>query len=197
MILLHRIIRSLVVASLCSLQPAIGAAATPNADGDAERDGLFYGQAAVGFGASIWSPPDRGFVAFPAALRVGLAPLPGFVFGPAVSLFPGGDGDGSLTVMAVEGYATWYVDPRKGFHVDATAGYGSLRWDGYGSSGAKLWGILAGIGVGYEFRVEEKLSIGPFLHVNYGRFTRPAQYGWAAIDGKFTAISAMATFTYY
>lgn len=197
LVLVRRLTASLVLTLLCLLQPAVSTAATPRASADAERSGLFYGQGAVGLGELIWSPSEQGFVAFPAALRVGLAPLPGLAFGPGVSLFPGGDGEGSLTVMAVEGFATLYVDPRKGFHVDATGGYGSLRWDGYHSSGTKLWGFIAAIGVGYEFRAEEKLSMGPLLRVNYGRFTHPAQYGYAAIDGTFTAISALATFTYY
>jgi len=139
-----------VIASLAVAPPARAESRT--------HDG-FYAAANVGVGyLTSWYDDEEGGdwaggVVPPMSLWVGST------YGKVAI---GGGVNTNLFLYNVAAFADYYPDPKSGFHVMPTVGWGTLH--------LSRWGFVLGGGVGYDFWVGPEVSMGVMARFNYAPF---------------------------
>lgn len=74
----------------------------------------------------------------------------------------GGGFNTNLVLYNVAAFADFYPDPKSGFHVMPTLGWGMLHFS--------RWGFVLGCGVGYDFWVGSEVSMGVMARMSYAPF---------------------------
>jgi opacity protein-like surface antigen len=115
-------------------------------------------------------------------LYFGGTPIPGLVFGGYLSGMsaPGptveagdqsveAEGDQSIGLGSIGPYVDFYPNPRGGFHVLGTLGYGQVSFseDGDTNDDETSSGFMLGAGVGYDAFVSDEWSLGGLAKLGY------------------------------
>lgn len=166
-----------------------------------DHDGFQF-RAAIGSGYAIdsQSATDGSFgatisggVPFAFEVYLGGAPRPGWTLGVLVSMVPTTAGTSvsfhaETRVLAPPGrpgvglvgigpYIDWYPDSRGGFHATMLA-LGLLGGGGNGQIDLDLGrGFAVGAGLGYDWWVHKRWSVGVLARVTYAWLTTETEYG--------------------
>jgi len=184
------------------------------------HDGFFL-RMDLGIGSSWYTEKNSGTELGTAtgitgmfALRLGGTIFPGFVLGGGIvgnsMVNPtykdartgnsSKDSNVSIGLSELQLFALYYPNPKGGFHVMGSCGYGSLSVTVNGVQyNTSLKGLVVGGGVGYDFWVSPQWSLGPSLVLTHGIMsaTETSTAGNVDFSATFTAPVVAFTATYH
>lgn len=103
--------------------------------------------------------------------------------------------DTSVGISQLSLFANYYVQPKSGFYLHGSVGFGSLRvtvdGDSYDTESA---GVVLGAGVGYDFWVADEWSLGPQLRLTYAHLSGEEAGTEATDDFISPTLSFTATY---
>ena len=194
-----------------SLTAAVAQAEPETHDGFFLRLGANVGPGSVSETIEVGGTegPEASFsgLTFGFDLMLGGTPAPGLVIGGALlttttsdpSFEQGsvkGTADGTLLMAGVAAFANYYFDPTQGLHGQLILGYGAVdfvRPNGASGGGNDPTGLLAGLGVGYDFWLGGEWSVGPFARVLYGSMGASAGSASSSVTYLYPSIGAAFT----
>ncbi len=138
------------------------------------RQGTWFG---VGFGAGstslhcqICDNAEVGSRGTSGYLRVGTTVNGRLLVGAEVNGWMRSDESGNQRVVTVSGNGYWYPNPRHGYYVKG--GFGLSRYKQWSTNdnndvtnGLSTGGLTGSVGLGYEMRVNPRMSFVPFVNL--------------------------------
>jgi hypothetical protein len=161
------------VAKTTAPEPAAERSATPPEAPGLARQGMWL-SAGLGAGAASLhcricggEQQTRGTTGY---LRVGTTINPHFLLGAEMNGWMRSDQAGKQRVVALTGNAYWYPSPRHAYYLKGGFGLSRYRqWsqeeDGEVTTALSSGGFTGQVGVGYEVRVNPRMSIVPYFNL--------------------------------